>query len=292
MNTMPTEPDSFISDIRKVLDEVKRISDAVGRLPDQIAEIPKDSFRLFTDVRDAFGKTHAIRARLETVLTDSEDVIGGVLDVLEKAGQDAINWIGNESKVNAFRNNLQTFFDQLFEVPVNAGRLNLPALVDDLIELPIALDKLALPFEQSIANDIIRALPAELLYLIHLGVEHAGDWYELPGRLNKQLQTLSTMATVAGSAAPESGSDANKRALIGVSSASVFCKLIADLLDGAQGFTSRDSSVGIDILGEGLSGTISANPLFSLLQVFKVIFVVLTDIFNYVLTVLAAVALD
>ena len=289
--TIPADPASFIGDIRKVLDEVKRIADTVGGLPGQIADVPKESFKLFTDVRDAFDKTHAIRGRLEMVLTDVEDVVGGVLDVLEKAGEDVVKWVGNPTTVRVFRSNLQTFIDQLFLVPVNAGRVNLPALINDVISVPLALDKLTVPFEQSIANDIINALPAELLYVIHLGVEHAGDWSELPGRLNAQLQSLSSMAEAAA-AAPERGSGANRRALIGVGTASFLCRVIADLIDGAQGFTSRDLSLDVTILGEGTGGTISSSPLFNILQVFKVIFVVLADIFNYVVTVLAAVAID
>lgn len=292
MDNSPAELGSFIGDIKKVLDEVKDISKNVARLPAQIADVPADSFRLFTDVRDAFDKAHVIRDRLDSAVTAAEGALGGLLDVIEKAGEDLLRWVGNAQDVATFRSQLRTFFDDLFEVPANAAKVNLPGLVGDLVDLPLRLDALAIPFEQTVVNDIIDVLPAELLYLIHLGVEHSNDWYELPGRLNDRLQGLSELAPVNLSApAVAEGLNGNQRALIGVSAASTLCKALADLIQGAQGFASRDTSVGLDVLGEGIASTIGANPMFTTLELFRVFLVLLVDVFGHVLTVLAALAI-
>ncbi|MEZ5441172.1 MAG: hypothetical protein R3F15_06755 [Lysobacterales bacterium] len=286
METNPVIPESFIGDIRKVADEVKRLSEGVACLPGDIAKIPAESFALFTQLRDEFDKAHVIRNRLLQALEDAERIVGGVLDAVEKAGEDLLSWVDNNAAVAMFRNNLQTFFDQSFEIPASAGKVKLPGLVGDLVALPLAIDRLAIPFEQDILNAIIQNLPAELLYPIHLGLEHAGDWYELPGRLNAQLQTLAEMSDSAADG--EASLPSNELKIVVVASAIGLCNVINHLLEGVQAFTSRDTTVGVDIVGEGFSTTVGTNPVFLTMQLIRTVLQLIVDVLTALLAVLAA----
>ncbi|MCB1589753.1 MAG: hypothetical protein KDI56_12685, partial [Xanthomonadales bacterium] len=254
--------------------------------PGDIAKIPAESFALFTQLRDEFDKAHAIRNRLVQALEDADRTINGVLDMVEKVGDDFLNWVSDTAAVATFRKNLQTFVDQGFEIPANVARINVPGLIGTVVTLPLSLDRLAIPFEQAVFNAVIQNLPAELLYPIHLGVEHAGNWFEIPGELNARLQMLAERSNLL----PEQrlGQPTNELELKIISSVLFACNVMNHLLEGVQAFSSRDTTVGIDVVGEGFAATFGANPLYLLIQLFRTLLQVIVDVMTYFLTVLAA----